>query len=197
MRTNNYLLYLFVFASFIIYACRETEDIPMNEPPIPEAPELPAELSGDWLDFWSLSMQYHFDSLLFNPVTKVWFRGSYDPWSMNPVPGFGIRFLPNGSFTWAVVTSTSTGGCHVYTTEYVKGTVQTDGRKLTFVPQVRRMKYHSVCNPANNFDRDENKTGFTLSYTISTASNNAGQTFDVLTLINPDGSQIKYLRIKN
>lgn len=197
MRMHQLFLYLCVFFFSVIYACRETEDVLGNEPPTPDVPALPQALAGNWLDSWSLSMQHGFDSLLYNPQTKVWFRGSYDPWSMNPVPGFGIQLQSDGDFIWAVVASTSTGGCQVYTAEYIKGEIAVEGNTLTFTPQTRRKKYHSVCNPGNNFDRNEDTAGFSLTYTLSTTANNSGQIFDVLTLTNPDGSQIQYLRLKS
>lgn len=184
---------MFVLLGCVLLSCREIE--PGVDPPEPKS-KLPGHLAGNWLESWSLSMAHEFDSLLYNPQTHVWFRGSYDPWSMDPVPGFGIQLRQDGSFIWAVVASTSTGGCQIYTARYLKGEVKSEGDSLIFSTATHQMKYHSVCNPGNNFDRSEDQNSFSLSYALSSTSNNAGQAFEVLTLTAPDGSQTQYMRNK-
>lgn len=188
---------IFVLAIITIlgaYACSKDD----REQPITETPKsgVPSNLVGDWMESWSLSMQYIFDPLLYNPDTKVWFRGSYDAWSMDPRPGFGLRIGDEGDFIWAIVEGTGSGGCQIYTAEYVKGTLAIKGNKITFRPQVRRQKYNSVCNPGNNFDRDEDKSSFSLTYALSTSTNNSGQEFDVITFTAPDSSQISFSKLK-
>lgn len=108
---------------------------------------------------------------------------------MEPNPGSGIRVSPQGDFTWTTVLSTGTGGCRLYAAEYLKGTVVVEGEKITFYPTVRRKKYHSACQPDNRFDRDESTSSFSLNYTLSEEVNEAGQRFNVFTLINPDQSE--------
>lgn len=192
----NYLrkvcLLLAVLGTITISACSEDAEIAGNPP----QGKIPSQLAGEWLESWSLYMQHSFDPLLYNPTTQVWFRGSYDPWSMDPVPGFGLQFYEDGSFIWAIATSTGTGGCKVYTSEYLKGLAIAKGDRLTFYPQTRRMKHHSVCNPVNDFDRDEDKTSFTLQYRISTTIS-SGQELETVSFIYPDGSQVQYSQQKN
>lgn len=188
------VLLLAVTGILSAYACSKNDG---NEPvKEPQKSEVPSALVGDWMESWSLYMQYNFDPLLYNPDTKVWFRGSHDAWSMDPRPGFGVRIGDAGDFIWAIVEGTGSGGCQIYTADYVKGTVSVEGNKITFYPQVRRQKYNSVCSPGNNFDRDEDKSSFTLTYALSTSNNNSGQVFDVLTFTSPDGSQIAFSKLK-
>lgn len=177
------------------YACSNDEG---NEPikETPDNSEVPPTLIGDWMESWSLHMQYKFDPLLYNPDTKVWFRGNYDAWSMDPRPGFGLRIGDAGNFIWARVEGTGSGGCQIYTADYVKGTVVIEGYKITFHPQIRRQKYNSVCNPDNNYDRDEDNSSFSLAYALSTTANNSGQKFDVITFTTPDSSQISFSKLK-
>ncbi|SFC23377.1 hypothetical protein SAMN04487891_107223 [Flagellimonas taeanensis] len=169
-----------------------------GEEPTKENPksEVPTELTGNWMDSWSWFMQYNFDPLLYDPDAKVWFRGSYDAWSMDPRPGFGLQIDQSGNFIWTVVVSTNTGGCQVYTAEYLKGTVEITANKITFHSKVRRKKYHSVCNPGNNFDRDEDKGSFSLTFKITDGESYNGHEVKVLTLINPDGSEVAYSQTK-
>lgn len=177
------------------YACSNDD----GENPINETPkgEVPTNLLGNWMDSWSWFMQYEFEPLLYNSSTKVWFKGSYDAWSMDPRPGFGLQIDDEGNFIWTVVVSTSTGGCQVYTAEYLSGTVVINSDKITFHPKIRRKKYHSVCNPSNNFDRDEDKGSFSVNFKVTDGENYNGHEVKVLTLINPDGSETDYSQTKN
>ncbi|MER3374874.1 MAG: hypothetical protein RIM83_09600 [Allomuricauda sp.] len=177
------------------YACSNDDgDNSINEPP---KSEVPSNMTGDWMDSWSWFMQYEFEPLLYNPTNKVWFHGSYDAWSMDPRPGFGLQIDGEGNFIWTVMVSTSTGGCQVYTAEYLSGTVVINENKITFLPKVRRKKYHSVCNPGNNFDRDEDKSSFSLNFKVSDGESYNGNEVKVLTLIHPDGSETVYSQTKN
>ncbi len=186
-------LYLSLFGVVSFASCKEDDVEPLEDP---IESEIPATLRGEWLESWSLYMQHSFDPMLYDPQSNTWFRGSYDPWSMDPVPGFGIQLNRDGTFVWAMVVATSTGGCQVYTAEYLKGTVSLENDIITFKPQIRRMKYHSVCNPTNDFDRSEDNASFTMQYKLSTVNDSGGQ-FELLALTSPDGSQIQYARKKS
>ncbi|MFB6340153.1 hypothetical protein ACE1ET_00445 [Saccharicrinis sp. FJH62] len=154
-------------------------------------------LQGDWMDSWSLTMEYQLEGLLFDPDSEIWFRGYYDPWSMEPQPGFGIRFTNKGDFFWTVVASVGTGGCRVYTAEYVKGQVTAIGSTLFFYPEIRRLKHHSSCNPENNLDRNESTGSFSLQFSVKQTADSSGRIYEVLTLIFPDGQETEYIRIKS
>jgi len=194
MRNFKNVMFSFIaFGLMSAYSCQNDNDPNNNVPP---ASEIPAELQGAWLEEWSLSMQHEFDPLLYNPGTNKWFGGEYDPWSMDPVPGFGIQINQDGTFIWAIVVATSSGGgCQSYTAEYIKGTVLLEEDQITFYPQVRRMKYHSVCNPGNDFDRNEATDSFTLKYDVSTVI--SVNEYEVLTFTTPYSSVIKYLKLKS
>lgn len=192
MNLTKICLYLFLFGMIGFASCKEDDAEPVGDP---AQSEIPVSLRGEWLESWSLYMQHSFDPMLYDPQSNTWFKGNYDPWSMDPVPGFGIQLNQDGTFIWATVVSTGTGGCQVYTAEYLKGTISLENDIITFKPQTRRMKYHSVCNPANDFDRSEDNANFTMQYKISTVTD-SGKEFEVLSLIGPDGSQILYSRVK-
>ncbi len=166
---------------------------PENNQPIGSIPE---ELVGVWIDSWSLYMNYDFDPLLYNPVSNKWFSGALDPWSMVPVPGLGIEFKENGGFVHTMVVSTSTGGCQVYTAQYIKGIVNGSSLdQITFKPQVRRMKHHSVCNPSMDFDRNESTGNYTITIEISETLNNAGQEINELKMTDEHGAFLKYYKL--
>lgn len=194
---NKYLCLTLLLVAFSAYACQK--DNAVNNIPEPEMPvsEIPDELVGVWYESWSLYMQYTFDPLLYNPDTKIWFRGSYDPWSMDPRAGFGVEIKKDGTFIWAIAEETGSGGCQIYTAEYLSGKLYIEGNIITFYPQVRRKKYHSVCNPSNSFDRDESLGSFSLTYKLSESSNYSGQYFDVITFANPDQSEFAYSKLKS
>lgn len=176
------------------YACSTDDGDTIEDSP---KSEVPTYLTGDWMDSWSWFMQYSFEPLLYNPSTKIWFHGSHDAWSMDPRPGFGLQIDNEGNFIWTVAVSTSAGGCQVNTVEYLKGTVEVNHNKITFHPKVRRKKHHSVCNPGNNFDRDEDKGSFSLNFKITDGDNYNGHEVKVLSLIHPDGSETAYSQTKN
>ncbi|MEG3657695.1 hypothetical protein V5097_09810 [Arenibacter palladensis] len=67
-----------------------------------------------------------------------------------------------------------------------------EGNKTTFRPQVRRQKYNSACSSGNNFDKDQDKSRFSMTYVLTTSSNNYGQVFDLLTLVSHNGSQLVF-----
>lgn len=188
------ILFMAITGILSSYACSNDDgEKPANAPP---SSEVPTTLTGNWMDSWSWFMQYEFEPLLYNSSTNVWFKGSYDPWSMDPRSGFGLQIDDEGNFVWTVVVSTSTGGCQVYTAEYLNGTVNVKDNKITFHPTVRRKKYHSVCNPGNDFDRDEDKGSFSLNFKITDGEKYHGNEVKVLTLIHPDGSETAYSQTK-
>ncbi|MEG3657694.1 hypothetical protein V5097_09805 [Arenibacter palladensis] len=94
------------------YGCQKDDD---GNPDI-ETPKcgVPSILIGDWLESWSVYMRYSLDSLIYNPDTKVWFRGNYDAWSIDPRPDFEIRTGAEGEFIWATMEGTSSDGCQIY-----------------------------------------------------------------------------------
>jgi len=194
MKTEiQFLKYAAVLLGFclLLASCKEDE-VPETEP-IQE--ELPVELRGTWIDQWSMTMQYVFDPLLYNPQSKEWFRGSYDPWSMDPRHASGIQMQEDGTFIWAVVIDAGNGGCQSYTAQYIKGTISVDGDELTFKPKVKRMKYHSVCEPGNVFDRDEALDSFTKEFSFSTETNYYGQVVRVITITDENGFNESYYQV--
>jgi len=194
MKTENQIFkYVAVLLCFCMFlpSCKEDE-VPEQEP-TPE--ELPEELHGTWIDEWSMTMQYVFDPLLYNSQSKEWFHGSDDPWSMDPRPAFGLQMNDDGTFTWAIVVDAGEGGCQSYTAQYIRGTITTDGDELTFKPIVKRMKYHSVCDPGNVFDLDEALDSFTKQFTFSTETNYHGQVVRVITITDENGFDASYFQV--
>ncbi|MDF2157054.1 hypothetical protein [Algoriphagus sp. CAU 1675] len=158
-------------------SCGEDQD------PLPNSNELPEILLGTWLDEWSFTSGYAYKDKLYNPATGQWFDGAYDPWSMNPRPGFGIEIFEDGTFSWSTVVSTGVGGCQAYIAEYLEGKVEFVDDQLVFSPDIRRKKYHSSCNPSMNFDRNEPTSAFQMGYRLQVQDWGLGRSHVTLKLL--------------
>jgi hypothetical protein len=156
--------------------------------------EIPASLVGEWVNQWSLDMGYTVVEDYYDETNASWFKGAYDPWSMEPYPAYGLKIDEGGNFYWIVYASSGNGGCRSYSTEFVKGKVAVQDQQIIFKPSLRRKKYHSTCNPSLNFDEAQPLDHFTLGYSLSKTINNQQQEQWLIELINPDQSSFTFFK---
>jgi len=149
--------------------------------------QIPVSLVGEWLDEWSFQNSYPLNTRLFNEHTSLWFSGAYDPWSMDPRPGFGLKIYPDGKFIWTQAVSSGQGGCQSYVVEFLKGSLEATASTMVFKPNIRRRKYHSACNPSLDFDRNESTDSFQMDYVYLEQALGNGQLYMTLTLQDSEG----------
>ena len=185
---KKYLSLIGILFLINLSSCEESPP-PVISDPIVEVPEI---LTGEWLDDWSFSNEYEFNDQVFNPNTGKWFEGAKDPWSMDSRPGVGLKIYPEGSFVWVTLASNGLEGCRSFVVEYIKGTLDFEEEEMIFKPNIRRKKHESICNPQDNFDRNDSLLEFRMEYHLLTQDLGTGYSKGVLSLLDDTGNEQEY-----
>ncbi|MFP4506816.1 MAG: hypothetical protein ACLFOZ_19025 [Cyclobacteriaceae bacterium] len=127
------------------------------------------ELKGEWMNEWSLYMGHVVAENYYDKKSGTWFCGASSPWQMIPYPACGIKIDADHRFHWIIYNSSGPEGCHVYSTEFIKGQLKADAHAITFSPEFYRKKYSNLCKPSMNFDKEAPATPFIMHYNHPTA----------------------------
>jgi hypothetical protein len=191
------LIILFFIPFLSVAGAGKTDPSPTNGQSgfIPKKSHMAPQLIGAWRDRWSLSSSSLIYTDLYNSEKEIWYGGKKSPWDMDPDPANGVYFDEKGNFVWVVLSSTrpySGSACWVHAVEFISGTASVTGNKITFYPTVRRQKYTSVCSPGKNYDRDIQKDSFEVEFNVTTLAEADGTQVKVIRLTNPDHTFIEY-----
>jgi hypothetical protein len=161
----------------------------------PEPLEDLPPLAGVWLDQWSFNRSaVDIADNLYDRTTGTWFGGAINPWAMTAA-SFGIRFEPNGRFTWTIAEHSPMIGCESYSAEFITGHATIAPDVISFEQEYWRSKFVNKCDESQNVDTDVTPTEFVLPYTINKMYNVlTGEQYWELKMVNPDNSTFSLFR---
>lgn len=154
------------------------------------------ELTGVWLDQWSLNQGFNdLEAEFYNETTKVWFNGNSSPWQMGTGKGIGLNIKADGTYVWTSAHTVAWTGCNNIVADYMAGQVDIQEDNVHFIQRMWRSRLDNPCDPMWNSEDDIEPTDVALPYELEKVYNMiTGEASWKLTFFNPDNTSFSLYR---